>query len=106
MSESISESETMISFDVSSLFINVPVEESINTIRDMLELDSTFEDRTSLTPECITEPLGMCLRSTYFSYNGEHYQQKHGAAPTSSIRFRAAVERFTLERRYADWRRD
>ena len=69
MSESISESETMISFDVSSLFTNVPVEELINVICDMLKLDRTLEDGTPLTPECVT---GMCLRSTYFRYNGEY----------------------------------
>ena len=85
VSESISESETMVSFDVSSLFTNVPVEESVGVIRDMLELDDTLEDRTPLTPERITELLGMCLRSTYFSYGGDFYQQKHGAAMGSPV---------------------
>ena len=71
----IGEDELLISFDVSSPFTNVP------TIVCMAE-------RTPLSPDRVAELLDMCLRSTYFSYGGEFYEQREGAAmgsPVSSV---------------------
>jgi predicted GIY-YIG superfamily endonuclease len=78
----------MVSFDVSSLFTNVPVDESVEIILEKLKLDTSLHDRTNLKPESIVELLDMCLKNTYFSYKYEFYVQKHGAAmgpPVSPI---------------------
>ena len=66
--------EILVSFDVSSFFTNVPVDEAISVIRRKLGEDGTLGDRTSLSPERIAELLGMCLKSTYFSYGGSFYE--------------------------------
>ena len=50
-----------------------------------LEEDGTLGDRTFLSPERIAELLGMCLKSTYFSYGGSFYEQKEGAAMGSPV---------------------
>ena len=42
-------------------------------------------DRTSLSPERIADLLEMCLRSTYFSFGGNFYEQKEGAAMGSPV---------------------
>ena len=42
-------------------------------------------ERTPLSPERITELLQLCLKSTYFSYNGEFYEQRQGAAMGSPV---------------------
>ena len=75
----------MVSFDVKSLFTNVTVDEALLVIRDKLEHDETMELRTPLKVESIMEPLTLCLKTTYFSYGGEYYQQNDGAAMGSPI---------------------
>ena len=77
--------EILVSFDVSSLFTNVPVGEAVSIIRERLMEDETLGDRTSLSPERIADLLEMCLRSTYFSFGGNFYEQKEGAAIGSPV---------------------
>ncbi len=52
----------MVSFDVSSLFTNVPIDEAVSVIRDKLQNDESLDERTCLSPECITELLEVCLK--------------------------------------------
>ena len=40
---------------------------------------------TPLPAERIAELLQLCLKSTYFSYNGEFYEQRQGAAMGSPV---------------------
>ena len=78
----------VVSVDVSSLFTNVPIDEAVSVIRDKLQNDESLDERTCLSPECITELLEVCLRSTYFRYNGNCYEQVDGAAiftPVSAV---------------------
>ena len=77
--------EILVSFDVSSLFTNVPVGEAVSVIYERLREDETLEDRTSLSPERIADLLEMRLRSTYFSFGGNFYEQKEGAAMGSPV---------------------
>ena len=77
--------EILVSFDVSSLFTNVPVGEAVSIIRERLKEDGTLGDRTTLLPERIADLLEMCLRSTYFSFGGNFYEQKEGAAMGSPV---------------------
>ena len=81
----LSEDEIMISFDVKSLFTNVPITEAVEVIHGMLKSDDTLEERTVLSPDRIAELLDLCLRSTYFSYNDAFYEQKEGAAMGSPV---------------------
>ena len=68
--------EILVSFDVSSLFTNVPVDEAISVIHGRLREDKTLGDRTILSPEQIAELLEMCLKSTYFSYGGSFMSRR------------------------------
>ena len=74
-----------MSFDVSSLFTNVPVDEAISVIRRRLGEDGTLGDRSILSPERIAELLAMSLKSTCFSYGENFYEQKEGAAMGSPV---------------------
>ncbi len=53
--------EMVVSLDVSSLFTNVPIDEAVSVIRDKLQNDQSLDERTCLSPECITELLEVCL---------------------------------------------
>ena len=77
--------ETMVSFDVESLFTNVPIEGALNAALQRLSADTSLPARTSLSPSQITDLLGFVLRPTYFSYNGSFYEQQEGAAMGSPV---------------------
>ena len=77
--------EVLVSFDVSSLFTNVPVDEAVQVIRDRLQQDEMLADRTTLSPDKVADLLEMCLKSTYFSYGGDFFEQREGAAMGSPV---------------------
>ena len=77
--------ESLISFDVTSLFTNVPIGEAVEIIHDRLREDEDLVERTPLSPDRIAELLGLCLKSTYFSDSGEFYEQREGAAMGSPV---------------------
>jgi len=83
--EKIQDNEIMVSFDVESLFTNVPIEGAVQAARRKLESDPGLTDRTTLTPAEIADLLNFVLRSTYFLYNGSIYEQQGGAAMGSLV---------------------
>ena len=83
--ETILENEIMISFDIESLFTNVPIDTAVQAALQKLENDPSLADRTTLTPAQIADLLKFVLRSTYFLYNGSIYEQKDGAAMGSPV---------------------
>ena len=83
--ETILDNEIMVSFDVESLFTNVPIDAAVQAALQKLENGPFFADRTTLTPAQIADLLTFVLRSTYFQYNGSIYEQKDGAAMGSPV---------------------
>ncbi|CAH3045255.1 unnamed protein product [Pocillopora meandrina] len=83
--ETILDNEIMVSFDVESLFTNVPIDAAVQAALLKLENDPSLADRTTLTPAQIADLLKFVLRSTYFLYNGSIYEQKDGAAMGSLV---------------------
>ena len=81
----VKDDEILISFDVSALFTSVPVDETIEIIRKRLQEDPTLATRTTLQVEDIVQMLTCCLKTTYFSYQGEFYTQLEGAAMGSPV---------------------
>ena len=80
--------EIMVSFDVTSLYTTIPIDQALLIIRDLPEHDQKLADRTLLSPKQILDLLDILLRTTYFKFNGDFYQQTDGAAmggPTSAI---------------------
>ncbi|XP_047987088.1 uncharacterized protein LOC125226948 [Leguminivora glycinivorella] len=71
------EDEVMVSFDVTSLFTNVPVAETIELIRRMANRDDSLTGYMKL--------IEFCLTSGYFVWRGEYYLQIEGVAMGSPI---------------------
>ena len=60
----------MVSFDVESLYTNIPITDALLVIKDLLSNDTTLQYRTNLLPDQILELLEFLLRTTFFTFNG------------------------------------
>ena len=70
----------MVSFYVESLYTDLPITDTLLVINDLLNNDTTLQDRTNLLPNQILEKLEFLLRTTFFIFNGEFHQQTAGVA--------------------------
>ena len=80
--------ECLSSYDVSALFTSVPIDPALKVIKDLLEKDTTLKERTVMEVGDIILLLEFCLKNTYFSFQGQFYEQVEGAAigcPVSPI---------------------
>ena len=77
--------EVMMSFDVKALFTSVPIEPALVIIEKLLKEDQNLQSRTTMSIQHIMDLLGLCLRGTYFTFNGKFYEQVEGAAMSSPI---------------------
>nr|XP_034826501.1 uncharacterized protein LOC117983968 [Maniola hyperantus] len=75
--ETISDTEIMVSFDVESLFTNIPVDEASQLISDFL--------KKSGAPTGYLDLSEFCLKNGYFSWRGDYYLQVDGVAMGSPI---------------------
>ena len=65
----------MVSFDVEAVYTDVPIDDSLAIIKELLENDETHPDRTPLSPKNVLDLLEFLLRTTFFIFNGTYYQQ-------------------------------
>ena len=89
--------QKLIAYDVSALFTSIPLPDAIKAMRIELDEDPKLQDCTPLSRERILGLLRFCLNTTYFTYSGIIYKQKHGAAmgsPVSPIIANLYVEGF------------
>ena len=77
--------QVLVSFDVVSLFTNIPVDLAIKVATKRLRQDVILLRRTSLPVEDIIDLLSFCLNTTYFVFEGCYYQQVFGTAMISPV---------------------
>ena len=73
----------MISFDVKSLFTNVPLDETIETILQKVYAEKKI--KTSIPKPILKELLLLCTKHLHFRFNGETYIQIDGVAMGSPL---------------------
>ena len=66
--------EVITSFDVKALFTSVPVNPSISIVQQTLAQDPTLPQRTSMSIQHIVTLLEICLKNTYFLFQGKFYE--------------------------------
>ena len=66
--------QCMVSFDVKALFTSVPIQPAITIIKKLLEEDQSLQQRTTMSVNNIISLLEFCLKSTYFTYQGQHFK--------------------------------
>ena len=74
---------TMVSFDVSSLFTNVPLDLTIDIILRRIYDENQIE--TSIKRKDMKELLLLCTKNVHFTFNGEFYVQLDGVAMGSPL---------------------
>ena len=77
--------ECLSSYDVSALLTSVPIDPALNIIKDLLDKDTTLKERTVVEVGDIILLLEFCLKNTYFSFQGQFYEQVEGAAMGSPV---------------------
>ena len=77
--------ECLSSYDVSALFTSVPIDPSKKIIKDLLDKDTTLKERKVMEVRDIILLLEFCLKNTYFSFQGQFYEQVEGAAMGSQL---------------------
>ena len=77
--------DRMVSFDIVSLYTNVPIDDALDVISCLLHDDSTLEDRTAISVADICQLTELCLRSTYFKFQNDYFEQVDGAAMGSPL---------------------
>jgi hypothetical protein len=77
--------DTLASFDVVSLFTNVPVDEALQVISKELRNNDTLAEPSVLQAEAIMKLLEACLKTTYFQVDDKFFQQKDGMAMGSFL---------------------
>ena len=81
----IEDDEFLVSFDIKSLFTNVPKQGALETAKELLSNDFTLNDRTKLSVEQIIQGMSVCLGMGYFIYDSQLYFQGQGLAMGSPI---------------------
>ena len=73
------------SYDVSALFTSVLIDPALKIIKDLLVKDPTLKDRTVIGIDDIILLLEFCLINTYFSFQGQFFDQVEGVAMGSPV---------------------
>ena len=93
--------DILVSFDVESLFTNVPVDQACDIFKQrLIDADPTLQERTRLDPNQIHDLLLTCLNSTSFRWREDYYKQEQGAAvgsPLSPIIANIFMEHFETQ---------
>ena len=84
-SKHLGQDEVLVSFDVVSLFTNVPISLAIEVARRRLETDEELCLRTQLGTQELITLLEFCLKATYLAFRGRVFRQKFGTAMGSPV---------------------
>ena len=77
--------DLLVSFDVTSLFGQVPIDEALEVVKVRLNKDPTLVNRTSIPVPQLVELIELCLRSTYFQFQSDFFEQIDGTPMGSPL---------------------
>nr|CAH8820229.1 unnamed protein product [Trichobilharzia regenti] len=72
--------ETMVSFDITSLYTNIPVNMALEAVKKELTTDPELNHRIKLPIKGIILGIQLCLTFTIFKFQGKIYRQTEGVA--------------------------
>ena len=77
----------MVSFDVTSLYMNIPIIDILNIIKDYVNNDDQFTRKTFIPQDKFLDLVSLVLTTTWYTFISQFYQQTYGiamGAPASS----------------------
>ena len=77
----------MVSFDVTSLYTNIPIIDTLNIIKDYVNNDDQFTRKTVIPQDKFFDLVHLVLTTTCYTFNSQFYQQTDNVAmggPVSS----------------------
>ena len=83
----IEDDESMVSFDVTSLYTKIPIIDMLNIIEDYAHSDDQFTRKTAIPQDKFLDLVNLVLTTTWYTFEFQFYQQTDGAAmggPASS----------------------
>jgi len=87
LKKSNSENDIFVSYDVSALFISVPLEETIHILADKAVAQNWFNEthQLNITQDDLVESLRAATNHQLFQFNGHLYEQIDGVAMGSPL---------------------
>ena len=83
----IEDDEIMVSFDVTSLYTNIPIIDALNIIKGYVNNDDQFTRKTAIPQDKFLDLVHLILTTTWCTFNSQFCQQTGGVAmgsPASS----------------------
>ena len=71
----IEDDEIMVSFDVTSLYTNIPIIDTLNIIKDYFNNDDQFTRKTAIPQDKLLDLVHLVLTTTWYTFNSQFYQQ-------------------------------
>ena len=76
----IEDDKIMVSFDVTSLYMNIPLIDTLNIIKDYVHSDDQFSRKTAIPQDKFFDLVNLVLTTTWYTFNFQFYQQTDGVA--------------------------
>ena len=98
----IEDDEIMVSFDVTSLYTNIPIIDTLNIIKDYVNNDDHFTMKTAIPQDKFLDLVHLVLTSTWYNFSSQFYQQSDDvamggpASSTTAEMYMQAYERIAI----------
>ena len=76
----IEDDEIMVSLDVTSLYTNIPIIDTLNIIKDYVHSDDQFARKTAIPQDKFLDLVNPVLVTTWYTFDSHFYQQTDGVA--------------------------
>ena len=81
----IEDDKIMVSFDFTSLYMNIPIIDTLNIIKDYVHSDDQFARKTAIPQNKFLDLANLVLTITWYTFNSQFYQQTDGCNGRPSI---------------------
>ena len=70
----------MVSIDVTSLYMSIPITDTLNIIKGYVNNDNQFTRKTAIPQEKFLDLVNLVLTATWYTFNSQFYQETDGVA--------------------------